>query len=174
MPGNDLPTVLLMETLRVGASILMVAGVALVAGAVLTETTADTSKLQKDPYAGSLSLSHARALLLKHSLPLPHFVATALPLSLSNRTHPLSHSHTHVRVHPTTNTASASQGPSASAAERCWQAYQCGSPIVRFWYGSARSPPATCGIHRLSPPRRVLSPASGRQLATGGCPRRSL
>jgi hypothetical protein len=104
MPGNDLPTVLLMETLRVGASILMVAGVALVAGAVLTETTTDTSKLQKDPYAGSLSLSHARALSFSST----HFLSPILSLppclchSRTARTHSLTHTLTFVSIPPQT------------------------------------------------------------------------
>jgi hypothetical protein len=100
MPGHDLPTVLLMETLRVGASILMVAGVALVAGAVLTETTTDTSKIQNDPYAGSLSRSHARALSLSST----HFLSPTLSLppclchSRTARTHSLTQTLTFVHL----------------------------------------------------------------------------
>ena len=46
MPNNaDLPTLVLMETLRVGACILLVAGFALVAGAVLTVTMTDPPQM---------------------------------------------------------------------------------------------------------------------------------
>ena len=43
---------LLTETLRVGAVVLLVAGSALVAGAVLTQTLQDTSRLDEDPFSG--------------------------------------------------------------------------------------------------------------------------
>ena len=56
MPLNmtqELATILLVETLRVGAAVLLVAGAALVASAILTQTMADKSKYPDgDPFAG--------------------------------------------------------------------------------------------------------------------------
>lgn len=55
MPINmsqELATILLTETLRVGAAVLLVAGVALVASAILTQTMVDTSRYEGDPFAG--------------------------------------------------------------------------------------------------------------------------
>ena len=48
----DLATVLLVETLRVGAAVLCVAGGALVVGAVLHQTLGDPSTLEEDPFVG--------------------------------------------------------------------------------------------------------------------------
>jgi hypothetical protein len=51
-PIQEMATILLVETLRVGAAVLLIAGVALVASAILTETSTDKPRHGEDPFAG--------------------------------------------------------------------------------------------------------------------------